>query len=173
MLGFLFAFACAPTDPDASHDRDGSDALRAPQRLDDCKPTLHGPPEITIGQGQTDYVDIAEGETLQIEKGPQGGYHVWLAVRMKNLLRSGSRTLIEANVVSTGFALQSYEVGFTFDLDEDGFCELHGLRYRIDSDGVDYRTLLGDALDLHVEISDESGSSAGASTRILLSGDVI
>lgn len=39
---------------------------------------------LTLGAGETDYQDLALGQTPPLEFGPQGGQHVWLALRVEN-----------------------------------------------------------------------------------------
>ena len=66
---------------------------------DVCRPANHGPPEVIIGTGQTDFAPLADGQTLMLEQGPQGGHHLWIAVRMRNLRQSGSPTTLSAKLV--------------------------------------------------------------------------
>jgi hypothetical protein len=140
---------------------------------DPCKPSLDKPAEVEVGQGQNEFAPLADGEIVQVERGPQGGYHIWLAIRVANLQRSGSRTSISAVVVMKQAALASYQAIFTFDPEEGGTCRLYGLRYRIDTGGFNYQELLGAELDLTVRVSDRSGTSAEGQKRVVLSSDVI
>ena len=39
-----------------------------------------GPPEFAIGTGEDCFEPLASGQPLKLLAGPQGGYHVWLAV---------------------------------------------------------------------------------------------
>ncbi len=59
-------------------------------RPDFCKPAEAGAPVVEMGTGSTDFVAVHDGETLVPEKGPQGGHHLWVAVRMKNLRQTGT-----------------------------------------------------------------------------------
>src|SRR5207247_8467705 len=123
-------------------------AERVPQLDAVCKTMAGAQPIVNLGQGQSDWLAFADLETLQVQAGPQGGHHVWLAVRMKNLLRSGSRTALDGVAPSTGTKISRYEVIYTFDPAEGGFCKLFGLRFQLDLDGVDYVPLLGRELDV-------------------------
>jgi hypothetical protein len=95
---------------------------------DICKPAGHGAPEVIFGTGQTDYLPVTDGQTLSLEKGPQGGHHIWTAVRMKNLKQSGSTTTVSGAQTGTGLAPPPTGVVFTFDADEGGYCKLYGSR---------------------------------------------
>ncbi len=51
-------------------------------------------PWIEIGEGWTGFADLADGATLQVERGSQGGQHVWLSLRGDGM-HPGSRDLSE------------------------------------------------------------------------------
>src|SRR5262249_23575739 len=50
---------------------------------DPCKPAGGGMPVVIVGQGQADYLPMMDGDTAQVEQGPQGGHHIWVAIRAK------------------------------------------------------------------------------------------
>ncbi len=68
---------------------------------DICKPTGSGPPVVSVGEGQSDYLPTMDGDVAQVEAGPQGGHHVWIAIRMKGLLQSGSITAVTGHFPSS------------------------------------------------------------------------
>jgi hypothetical protein len=126
---------------------------------DVCKPAGGGPPVVQVGTGQTDYLPLTDGQTIQAEQGPQGGHHVWIAVRQENLKQTGSRTTITSVQPTTALAGPRTAVVFTFEQDQGGFCKLSGLRYQLDVDGTDYHRFLGQPLDITVTIVDGAGST--------------
>jgi hypothetical protein len=126
---------------------------------DVCKPANAGPPVVQVGTGQTDYLPVTAGQTVQMEQGPQGGHHIWIAVRQRNLRQSGSTTTITSVVPTTGLAGPRTSFVFTFDTDEGNFCKLFGLRYQLDVDGTDYHEFLGKPLDVTVTIRDATGAT--------------
>jgi hypothetical protein len=125
---------------------------------DICKPANAGAPVVQVGTGQSDYLPLSNGDTVQAEQGPQGGHHVWVAVRQQNLKQAGSTTTITSVQPSTGLAGPRTAVVFTFDPDQGGFCKLAGLRYQLDADGTDYHQFLGAPLDITVVITDAAGA---------------
>ncbi len=141
---------------------------------DMCRPANHGPPEVIIGTGQTDYASLAEGQVLKLEKGPQGGHHIWIAVRMKNLRQSGSTTTITSVLEGDPTPVPPMAYVFTFDRDEGAYCKLYGLRYQVDSGAVDlgttYKRFLGKRLAVTVEVADSTGAKA-SSTRTVQIAD--
>jgi hypothetical protein len=126
---------------------------------DVCKPANAGPPVLQVGIGQTDYLPVTPGYAVQMEKGPQGGHHVWIAVRQRNLKQSGSTTTITSVVPTTGLAGPKTSYVLTYDPDEGNFCKLYGLRYQLDVDGTDYHLFLGKPLDVTVTVKDPSGAT--------------
>jgi hypothetical protein len=126
-----------------------------------------------VGQGQNDYLPLADLETVQVEQGPQGGHHIWIALRMKNLLRSGSRTVLSAVSPSSGAEVMPFEVIFTFETGDGGYCLLFGLRLQLDAGGVDYVPLLGQELDVTATVTDRSGDTGQGQRRVTLSSSVL
>jgi len=145
---------------------------------DACRPANHGPPEIILGTGQTDYAPLAEGQVLQLEKGPQGGHHVWIAVRMKNLRQSGSRTSLSAKLVDDpGASIFPAGYVFTFDRDEGGYCKLWGLRFQLDAGAGDlgsaYKKFLGKRVEVTAEVVDTTGARAVATRTIQIADKLL
>jgi hypothetical protein len=125
---------------------------------DICKPANAGPPVVQVGTGQTDYLPVTDGQTVQMEQGPQGGHHVWIAVRQHDIAQTGSTTTITSVEPASGVVGPTLAFAFTFVQDEGGFCKLYGLRYQVDIDGADYHAFLGKPLDVSVAVADMSGT---------------
>jgi hypothetical protein len=150
---------------------------------DACRPAKPGPPEVILGTGQTDYATLTDGQELQLEQGPQGGHHIWLAVRMKNLRQSGSTTTVTSTVVDGPMVLEPLAVVFTFDRDEGSYCKVYGLRYQVDvsglaSDGTsipapDYHAFLGKTMTVTAEVVDSTGARASSSRTIHLKDKIL
>jgi hypothetical protein len=145
-------------------------ALDAP---DICRPANHGPPDVVVGTGQTDFGPITDGQTLQAELGPQRGHHLWIAVRMRNLKQSGSTTTITGVQPGTNAAIPPTSFVFTFDRDEGGYCKLYGLRYQLDNGGIDYKQFLGKPLDVSVEVRDATGATQKSVAHINVAPTVL
>lgn len=136
-----------------------------------CEPG--GDPEVIVGEGQADYHTVDEGEVLQVEAGPQGGYHVWIAARMKNLSQSGSLIDVSGRFPALGYEPQPITVIFTFDPDEGGYCKVYGLRFRIDDEEHPVEALLGQELEVTVTVTDPDADTASSTRTIVLSDDFI
>lgn len=133
---------------------------------DACKPAGGGRSEVLVGTGQTDYAPITEGEVIEAERGPQGGHHLWIAVRMKNLKQAGSTTTITGVQPGTGITVPNTSFVFSYDRDEGGYCKIFGLRYQLDNGGTPVEGFLGKPLDITVEVRDVGGSKASATVRV-------
>jgi hypothetical protein len=133
---------------------------------DVCKPRNGGAPTVQIGTGQTGYTPLAPEQTLTAEAGPQGGHHIWIAVRMKNIKQAASTTKISAVQPGTGVTIPPSSFAFTFDPDEGGYCKLYGLRYQLDNGGIDYVQFLGKPLDVTSTVVDSNGVTASSTAHI-------
>ncbi|MGO9834830.1 MAG: hypothetical protein ACLP1X_11475 [Polyangiaceae bacterium] len=140
---------------------------------DICKPANAGPPIVQVGTGETDYLPVTDGQTLQMEQGPQGGHHVWVAVRQQNLSQSGTTTTITSVQPGTGLAGPLISFAFTFVQDEGGFCKLYGLRYQVDIDGADYHLFLGKPLDITVTLADMSGATGTGVAHVNIAAQLL
>lgn len=129
-------------------------------------------PVLTVGEGQADYLPLTDLEVVQVEAGPQGGYHVWLAARMKGLHQSGSITTLTGSIPELGYEVAPSSVIFTFDPDEGGYCKIYGLRFRLDDEQHPVSALLGKELDVSIQVTDRDGDSATGSMRLRLSNDI-
>jgi hypothetical protein len=145
---------------------------------DICRPANHGPPEVIVGTGQTDFAPLTDGQVLMLERGPQGGHHIWIAVRMRNLRQSGSPTTLTAKLVNDPTSpISPAAYVFTFDRDEGNYCKLFGLRFQLDSGasdlGADYKRFLGKKLEVTVSITDSTKTTASASKVIQLADKLL
>ena len=118
---------------------------------------------LAVGEGQADYLPEMDGDTAQVEAGPQGGHHIWVALRAKGLRQSGSITSISGHFPDLNLDVGPFNVIFTMEPDEGGFCKLYGLRFQLDQ-VVDINTLLGHPLDVKVTVSDPD-MDVGVGTR--------
>jgi len=135
---------------------------------DACKPGGDAAPDVAIGQGETSYHPLSDGDAMIFEKGPQGGLHVWVAVGMRNLHQKGSITTISAYFPDLGTAFGDVEVGYGYDTAGDGSCVLHGLRYVISDDVSDFQKLVGTKLRLDVKVADITGAVGSDETVVTL-----
>ena len=139
---------------------------------DICKPTGAGAPMVIVGEGQADYLPTMDGVVAQVEAGPQGGHHIWIAVRMKGLLQSGSITAVTGHFPELDQDIGPFQVIFTFDQDEGGYCKLYGLRFQLDQTRpVDQ--VLGKTLDVQVKVTDKEGAVGIGKRSVVLSKQFI
>jgi len=135
---------------------------------DPCKPADAGAPVVIVGQGQADYLPMMNGDTDQVYQGPQGGHHVWVALRAKNLHQSGSITSITGHFPDLNIDVGPFNVIFTMEVDEGGYCKLYGLRFQVD-ETVNIDTLLGHPLDMTVTVTDSDNAVGVGLLNVVLS----
>ena len=139
---------------------------------DRCKPRNGGPPALQVGTGQSYYLPMKPMQTLQAEAGPQGGHHIWIATRMKNLKQAGSLTKVSGIQPDTKVTIPPTTLAFTYAPDEGDFCKLYGIRYQLDNEGIDYKQFLGKPLDVVVTVTDPSGASATETAHVQIAPTV-
>jgi hypothetical protein len=139
---------------------------------DICKPTGSGAPVISVGEGQADYLPTMDGVEAQVEAGPQGGHHIWIAIRMKGLLQSGSITSVTGHFPELNQDIGPFQVIFTFDQDEGGYCKLYGLRFQLDQT-IPVDQVLGKTLEVQVKVTDKEGAVGIGKRTVVLSKQFI
>jgi hypothetical protein len=165
VLGVCLVAACGGVDPTAPVDPPG------PKSTDICKDG--GDPEVIVGHGFGDYLPADDGDVAQVEAGPQGGFHIWIGARVKNLLRSGSITEITGSIPDASLDLEEQRLIFTLDPGEGGYCEVHGLRLIVANDSESIGPLLGLGVDVEVSVADPDGDLGVGVRHLVLSQDII
>ena len=112
-------------------------------------------------------------DVAQVEAGPQGGHHIWVAARVKNLLQSGSITQVGGEIPELGLSIAPLLVIFTLGADADDYCKISGLRFQIDIGGEAIETLLGKEMKVIVNVEDQSGDIGIGERWVTLSSDAI
>lgn len=138
----------------------------AKNRPDACKPPGAGAPELTVGTGQTDYLTLKDGDTLRPELGPQGGHHLWIALKQKNLKQLGTTVIISAEQPGTGLKVPPTSFVFPFEPADAHQCKLYGLRLQIDNSVTPVASFLGKPLDVTIKAHDTDGASAEAHVHV-------
>lgn len=124
---------------------------------DECRPLDAGPPELAIGEGIETFSALAPGGGVQMHLGSQGGYHIWLALRMKNLHRVGSTTTISAKRADTGEELCGATLPRDFSPVGDGACDLVGIQCVVTLDVMELDALIGQTVALSAKVVDITG----------------
>jgi hypothetical protein len=141
---------------------------------DACKPFTSGPPSVTVGLGQADYYAASDYDLAEVEAGPQGGHHIWVAVRVKGIHQSGTITTVSGEVPSLALGVEPLRVVFTMDPDEGGYCKLSGLRFQLDAgEGIDIEPLLGREAKVTVTLTDVDGAIVSDDLWVTLSDYII
>lgn len=134
---------------------------------DACKTPSSGSPAIDLGQGVSGFTPLAEGQEVPIEAGAQGGYHMWLALRVNGLRQMGSRLTVQGAFPDLDVAILPVTMIATLRRAEEGPCEIYGVRFRVDA-GLPVETIRGQALDVEVHLKDPNGDSATATRRVVI-----
>jgi hypothetical protein len=138
---------------------------------DPCKPAQAGAAEVTVGTGESDFRALAAGETLTPVCGPQGGTHIWISARMKNLKQLDSITTVSATQPGTGKELPASAFVYSYAKDGDA-CALTGLRLQFGAGGQGWQDFLGKPLDVKVEVAEQGGAKASAVAHVTVAGAI-
>lgn len=135
---------------------------------DECRPLDAGPSEVAVGQGLETYGALVPGGAVPMHLGNQGGYHVWLALRMKNLHRAGSTTMLTAERKSTGEELCSLKVPWDYAPAGNGYCDIPGIQCVVTNDVQGSSALDGEAVTVRATIVDATGEVGVGEQEITL-----
>ncbi|KYG07696.1 hypothetical protein BE21_27950 [Sorangium cellulosum] len=146
---------------------DDHDPMWIASAKDACKTPASGEPAIVIGQGESAFAPLGEGEVVPIEAGPQGGHHVWLALRVTGLRQMGSRLRVGGYFPELERELLPFTAFVTLRRAGEGRCEIYGIRFQVDR-GLSVEAVRGRALDVEVALEDPNGDAATAAQRVVI-----
>ncbi len=172
--------ACSPDAQPIVAGDGGTDT--GPFAPDWCKPSLAAgsTASVIVGEGQTFYRDIAENTELIWEKGPQGGHHVWIALRQRGLRMRGTIITIDLEdvedparprLVNHSRLIYDFDKDEGYDPQKGGFCTRPGLRMQLDNaGGVALVELLGHKVKVTAQLRDPDGAVATGTRTIVVKG---
>jgi hypothetical protein len=151
-------------EPSGLADYDPAWVASAP---DACKTPSSGDPTLVIGQGESAFAALEESEIVPIEAGPQGGHHVWLALRAAGLRQLGSHLTVSGYFPELAFDLYPFTSLINLRKAGEGQCEIYGVRFQVDW-GLQVDAVRGQALDLEVTLKDPNRDAATATKRVVI-----
>jgi hypothetical protein len=133
-----------------------------------CKPkTPTGAPELALGTGATTFIPADEQTPVQLWSGGQGGHHVYVALRARNL-RQSSSAKVTGELVDTGQIVGPVSMVRVFRDDPGiGYCESLGMLFQLDTN-LDISNFYGKKMKLTAVVSDNDGASVAATQTIVL-----
>lgn len=135
---------------------------------DECRPEGAGEPTLAVGQGIDHFEPLAEGGLLVMHAGSQGGFHVWVALRARDLHREGSTTSVDVRRADTGEELCAAKVPWDFTPSEQGACDLWGIRCVVTFDIAGAAQLNGKEAVVSAKAVDLLGNVAFAERLVVL-----
>lgn len=134
--------------------------------VDPCK--LDGQqPLVVVGEGRDAYAPLAEGAVMPIEAGPQGGHHVWVALRTKGLGSRGSVISITGRADEIPATVGPFNTIFELHPAADGWCEVSGVRFQIDQE-IPVEMFDGKMMSLTARVSDKASAAAEDTRDVIL-----
>ena len=118
-------------------------------------------PLLEVGTGTTGFVPLVDGQDLDIIAGPQGGFHLWTALRASKAL---SPDLFEVKLSVLQGGSQLSENGYRLTLVDNGaHYEWYGMQGLVpDPAAVD-----GQSVTLRIAATDSTGVTATDERRVV------
>lgn len=136
---------------------------------EDCDPPSD-PQAFEVGTGELCFTRVQAGETLPLMAGPQGGYHVWLAVGCKDCGEEAHlrmRVFAEDGTEMSDLATEQF-----VPLGGDAWPQHAGIQLGMPGfDGESGRLPVGTPLRVQVETVDGSGSATHAGEMSFILGE--
>ncbi len=146
----------------------GPAPILPPEQPGDCVGPV-GPTALEVGEGFDAFRPIAEGTSLALERGSQGGLHAWVAFRAAGFgsapvnVEAKATDLYSGRTVAAGAV---YETRLNRLAGEpDGSCELHGIQLFLQS-----RVEAAGLVNLTVSVSTLDGETTATARKQLWLG---
>jgi hypothetical protein len=118
-------------------------------------------PDLEVGTGTSAFEPLTDGQSVSIIFGPQGGYHVWAALRLKKSF-APERVEVHARLLQGSAELS--DNGYLLNLVDAGDrYEWYGLQALV----PDPAAIDGQPVTVRLEVKDQSGKSASAEVRVV------
>lgn len=117
------------------------------------------PAAVELGAGRASYAALASGEMLAVEAGPQGGHHVWLALRTQGLATETSFITVTGQVEAIAASVGPFETHFELQPADGAWCEVSGIRFQIDQQRP-VADFAGQTMRITVRVHDVDGAEA-------------
>ena len=83
---------------------------------------------VEVGTGTKDFVALADGDPVELTFGPQGGFHIWTAVRVKNVVATGVQVNLRAKLDDGALVGPASRMALSLEVNDDGSATAAGLR---------------------------------------------
>jgi hypothetical protein len=133
---------------------------------DRCRSNAAALATVDIGEGSVSYKPLAEGATLTLERGLQGGHHIWLAAKGRGFAEKGTLVSITGRNPSSGVSASAAAFTLSLTPAQDGSCDVAALRYQVDAGGINPDAFRGAPFDVTVEMRDRFGNLAKTTKRV-------
>ncbi|MEM1414321.1 MAG: hypothetical protein AAGH15_05455 [Myxococcota bacterium] len=120
---------------------------------------------LELGAGETAYAPLADFTELPLVAGPQGGHHVWIAMRATGLRGPSVELTVDAIPQGAGDAPRRLPVRTVFREGEDGVWERFGWPAEI----PDAPCFIGE--EVLVRVTLEAGGASADDERIVIPTD--
>ena len=131
------------------------------------EPVEPGEASLELGTGSWRFEPLEDGETLELVRGAQGGWHVWLSVRVEGMAGEPPPLRFTMQPSDESRGADSFEVALRFDPPrEDGARQLVGYTGIVS----DPACLVGELLRVEVEMPGPDGAMLRSERDVRVAG---
>lgn len=125
---------------------------------------------LELGSGESEFAPIEDGAHVDLVRGAQGGYHVWLSMRATGLAPKNVRTHVTAERDADDLMLSESRVALQFTpvAAETPTIEFAGWPTILTMPAC----AVGQLLRIHVELQDAEGARAAATRFVVPEGEL-
>ncbi len=84
--------------------------------------------KISVGTGESSFVELADNDPVQKYAGPQGGYHVWVSLRVDGITTDALQLETEVDAAGTGVSRATSFAELESDPPPSTWKTIHGQR---------------------------------------------
>lgn len=88
---------------------------------------------VEVGTGTKSFVAVEDGGLVELTYGPQGGFHIWTAIRVRGATASGVQVNLRARLADGSFVGPASRSATTLDVQPDGSATAGGLRNYVEN----------------------------------------
>jgi hypothetical protein len=138
-----------------------------------CKPPMSGPPVVMVGEGGSGFKPLVDGDVVKLIEGGQGGFHVWVALRVQNI---GKSAVIKAKGTLPDLGATTPLLTGQYRFVEDtgsGYCEMWNFALQLDPFvNNPPNDLFGQPLGIDVTVTDEDGVTASGHRTVKIANSL-
>lgn len=88
---------------------------------------------VEVGTGTKGFVAVADGGPVDLTYGPQGGFHIWTSIRVRDVVATGVQVNLSARLADGSLVGPPSRTATNLDAEPDGSATAGGLRNYVEN----------------------------------------